>query len=734
MHAPAKHLQGTVRVSMCFPLVVLVALGLAAELQSRPGLAWFDRSLVGMEVGLTGAQFGHSDPSDAGYCSKFDGREVIRRGAEPHGQYVVIWARDDNFACDDSKLLLKAPGLGIRDPLRQTVDEARQRKLPAIACGLTLAASASMDKPKRHPWLPPFDLGRVGSGGGAGDFEADAVVHTEPRLNPVDLGAILVPHDWLLLEPEQVASVEVAAVSNHGDEPNAHLRVWFASEPNRATSTPFPLTERVRVQRKFSIPPAPRKRDRDVLHVAIQQPNRAILWEKTVPTMLVSKRPRWPRFGATATKLRYDAPISVRNENGTFSTLDYSKGWDASLEDVVVCLPNGTRFVFWRGSCYVPFWAGRHNTCLSYEWAETTPPPDGFTDCVEPLMDKELRYGRVEIIESTSARAHVRWSYQSCDFKYKVWGDSAVEDFYFYPDGFGTRVVTLQSALDSNYELSEFIILTPQDAYPFSVLPTNLVGILFLDGEKREITFPYDVAKQGSKMQSRDATAVYRVRLHKDDPMTAIYFHAEDRRLPPVVFGPFKDGGCVVTPCYWGSHWPLARGQTTGGAINDRIHASPAHNSVMSWAMQRPPPLRETRLQAPDTLGRSRPMRVQTWVWLIGLTDAEDARVLDWAKSFAAPPSLELNGARLEAESFSPERRAIRLVVEGPLVTLKLRPLQICVNPVFEMRNTPPRLLRVELNGLLLPREHWAWDGKTLWLETTLREPAELALDFGRGS
>ena len=64
-------------------------------------------------------------------------------------------------------------------------------------------------------------------------------------------------------------------------------------------------------------------------------------------------------------------------------------------------------------------------------------------DCVEPLQDKELRYGRVEIVESTPARVHVRWSYQSCDLDYKVGGNFAVEDYYFYPDGFGTRVLTL---------------------------------------------------------------------------------------------------------------------------------------------------------------------------------------------------------------------------------------------------------------------------------------------------
>jgi hypothetical protein len=51
--------------------------------------------------------------------------------------------------------------------------------------------------------------------------------------------------------------------------------------------------------------------------------------------------------------------------------MDYAKAWDSSLNDVVVSLPNGSRYVFWRGSSYIPFWAGQHNTGMSYEWAET---------------------------------------------------------------------------------------------------------------------------------------------------------------------------------------------------------------------------------------------------------------------------------------------------------------------------------------------------------------------------
>ena len=178
------------------------------------------------------------------------------------------------------------------------------------------------------------------------------------------------------------------------------------------------------------------------------------LWRKAIPVMLVRDPPRHPRFGATYERLRYDAPISVREPGtGKFSSMRYEDGWKPELRDVVVWLPNGGRFVFWRGSSYIPFWAGLHNTGACYEWAEIISQPQGAVDCVEPLMDKELRYSRVEIVESTSARVHVRWSYQSTDFNYKVWGDEAVEDYYFYPDGFGTRVVNLKADPKNDYEL-----------------------------------------------------------------------------------------------------------------------------------------------------------------------------------------------------------------------------------------------------------------------------------------
>ena len=120
--------------SLCLTLLGML-MPLRADADSKPDAVrpWFQRSLVGMEVGPTGAQFSHSDTNDARYCSRFDGREVVRRCGAAGCEYLVIWARDGDYAYYDSKLPLKAPGLSRRDVLREAVEEARRYKLPVLA-------------------------------------------------------------------------------------------------------------------------------------------------------------------------------------------------------------------------------------------------------------------------------------------------------------------------------------------------------------------------------------------------------------------------------------------------------------------------------------------------------------------------------------------------------------------------------------------------------------------------
>lgn len=571
------------------------------------------------------------------------------------------------------------------------------------------------------------------------EIEADAKARPDGHIHPVDLGTVMVPHDWLLLTGKQKAIIDVAAFSHAHDLPNTKLRAWFTGgEP---VEVAMPLARRQKTVRELKLPPS-KKGDRSVLHVTLIDGNRE-LWKQDIRTMIVAKVQKWPRFGAVETRLRYDAPIvTVDPRTGErLADTSYDTAWDAKLKDVVVFLPNGSRFVFWRGANYIPFWAGRHNTGVLYQWAENcskamrVTQPDGTWDCPEPLFDMELRYGRVRILESSESRVHVRWDYQLTDVRYEVWGGAAGEDFYFYPDGFGTRVVTIPSLPGEMYQLSEFIIMTPQAAHPLEVLPKNMMEVLPLDGGKERIEFPINKPRIGkilpNLVEPRTRPMIYRVFAHKDDPMAAIYFHPSSPTVP-WVFLPFYDKGEIVTPVYWGNHWPLNRGKWTGWGINDRITITPAHNSVAAFSPPRDPdtgelqegfevePLSRGEVLLPDTRGQVRTVDLSRFVWMIAHTDVSDEELRDWGKSFSAPPALELRGARLDLPAYSPERRALRIVAEAPSIEIKLKPVERTVNPVFEIDQAPKYIAGVTLNGNALRADEYAWDGSVLWINGTI--------------
>ena len=124
-------------------------------------------------------------------------------------------------------------------------------------------------------------------------------------------------------------------------------------------------------------------------------------------------------------------------------------------------------------------------------------------------------------------------------------------------------------------------------------------------------------------------------------------------------------------------------------------------------------------------------MTLRRWAWLIGMSDAADARLVDRAKSFATPPSLDLRGARLEFEGYAPERRAFRLEVLSNEVQITIKPGTPCVNPVFELARVPEGDAHITLAGRPLEAERHAWDGRTLWLDATIETPTELRVTFG---
>ena len=121
-------MKRVVSMSALFLAATLMSFHLSAE--TPP---WYSRMLVGVEVGPTGAQFGHSDKDDVRYCGIFDGAEITRRCVEAQSEYLVLWVRDGDYAYYDSQLLPKAPGLGDRDPLREAMNAAAAHDMPIIA-------------------------------------------------------------------------------------------------------------------------------------------------------------------------------------------------------------------------------------------------------------------------------------------------------------------------------------------------------------------------------------------------------------------------------------------------------------------------------------------------------------------------------------------------------------------------------------------------------------------------
>ena len=579
-------------------------------------------------------------------------------------------------------------------------------------------------------------------------IEVDAVARPDRHINPVDLGAILPPHDWLLLVGGQTAIVDVAAYSHVRDLPNTRLRAWF--DQAKPVEVSIPLTRNRRVMAELKLP-VTEEGERTTLHIALSDGERD-LWQEDIQTMVVAKAPRWPSFGAEETKLRYDAPIVTVDSKtgGKLAPIDYDAAWDPKFKDVVVFLPNGSRFVFWRGANYIPFWAGNHNTGVLYQWAENCSEtmrvshPDGTRDCPEPLFDSELRYGRVRVLESSASRVHVRWEYQLTDVRYEIWGGAAREDFYFYPDGFGTRVLTLPSVPGSAYQLSEFIILTPQAAYPFEVLPRYLVEALPLEGKKERLEFPFaqaidDAPKERgfnppSLVEPHHKPMIYRLFAHKDDTASAIYFHPTDPAVP-WAFPPFFDQGEIVTPVYWGNHWPLNRGKWTGWGINDQITATPAHNSVAGWSPRRDSktgqfsdnwevaPMTSGEVIIPDARGQVQKMNMSRFAWMIAYTDLPDEPLREWGRSFSIPPTIKVAGARLDIPSYIPERRAFALIAERSAITIRLEPTERTVNPVFEIDEAPGELAGIALDGEILANDAYAWDGSVLWINTTIGPP-----------
>lgn len=89
---------------------------------------WYERFLVGIEVGPTGA----NDKDDI-YMSRANGKDIVQNALKANAQYLVIFMKDQNFAYYNSHVARKCPQLKERDLLKEVIDEAKKYGLPVLA-------------------------------------------------------------------------------------------------------------------------------------------------------------------------------------------------------------------------------------------------------------------------------------------------------------------------------------------------------------------------------------------------------------------------------------------------------------------------------------------------------------------------------------------------------------------------------------------------------------------------
>ena len=85
---------------------------------------------------------------------------------------------------------------------------------------------------------------------------------------------------------------------------------------------------------------------------------------------------------------------------------------------VVVECEKPWRFVFWDKAQYVGCVDLGEGVWFTPEWCEVNSPND--LHCYEPIMDKQLRWSKIQLLESGPARARVRWTYALNDMRYRI--------------------------------------------------------------------------------------------------------------------------------------------------------------------------------------------------------------------------------------------------------------------------------------------------------------------------
>ena len=468
-------------------------------------------------------------------------------------------------------------------------------------------------------------------------------------------------------------------------------------------------TENVGCVGRFSIPCGKLRRGEYVLHLSAASADRVIAEHKQQVHIRLGRRT--PRFGARYTSLSHPAPVYVN----LAETVPWADLWRGMKQhDVVVDFPGQPyRFVFWRGTSYVPCWAFP-NAWLTYEWLEAEPDYYGAVGCVEPIMDKHCRYSRVRIVESSPARVVVHWRYALTDLHCKIIKDEwADEYFYLYPDAIGTRKLVAWISGWAWHENQEFIILNRPGAQPWQAVQPQAVTFMSTAGDTARPVWPCPRFSVGSWP---DCIA----RVNMRDQPNPFQATADDSTQIKVWAEPYLDKPGLFN-CYL--HWPISHGIRTTWLEDPADFHRPTHSNLVNIVSD--PEVREEDYRI--------------WAWLIGIAPG-NARLREVVKCWLHPGEVSIEGKGVSFRGYDRMQRAylVRASASTRACRLTIVPEEGApiINPALviegwdgDARVTVPGRRVAVMTG----RER---DGKDLvvWLRGRFEEPVTLWLSPCRGA
>ena len=368
------------------------------------------------------------------------------------------------------------------------------------------------------------------------------------------------------------------------------------------------------------------------------------------------------------------------------TTLDYYPSWDAPWAtgenaDIVVQFDESDcKFVFWRGTSYIPSWVTENGIHYNNGFNE------GWNDhgSCEPMSDKKAKYSSVKIVESNPARVVVKWRYGLVDvlgnFAFEDpetgWGDWTNETYYIYPDMTAVRKdVLLSNAPNAAHEWQESMMVLSPGQRPEDVLEYEALTLGNIEGDIKTFSWK-DEVPPGNPQEPKDKSAQVINTKSEYKPFSAI--RAQDIDGMDVYAGEIRRDVSVFP---WWNHWPVAPRPTDGRYANYEDRA--AHASLSHWFWN--------EYESTE--------RSMTKIMLCGMTKGDIQDIIRLNRSWSNPAKISVTGAKLA--KYRPDEKAYYIFEVKEMVNVELNggPNSPIVNPAFVIKNWGSSEIEVTVNG-----------------------------------